>query len=81
MKHLIIGNGIAGINAAQAIRNGDAEAEIVMVSDERFPPYSRPMISQVLDGSQPHEKLPLYSEDIYKTLHSYAGFGSARDGS
>ena len=69
MKHLIIGNGIAGINAAQAIRHVDAEAEIVMVSDERFPPYSRPMISQVLDGSQPHEKLPLYSEDIYKALH------------
>jgi len=68
MKHLIIGNGIAGINAAQAIRHLDPEAEIVMVSDERFPPYSRPMISQVLDGSQPHEKLPLYSEDIYKTL-------------
>jgi nitrite reductase (NADH) large subunit len=68
MKHLIIGNGIAGINAAQAIRDIDAEAEIVMVSDERFPPYSRPMISQVLDGSQPHEKLPLYSEDIYKAL-------------
>lgn len=68
MKHLIIGNGIAGINAAQAIRDLDAEAEIVMVSDERFPPYSRPMISQVLDGSQPHEKLPLHSEDIYKTL-------------
>ena len=69
MKHLIIGNGIAGINAAQAIRDLDAEAEIIMVSDERFPPYSRPMISQVLDGSQPHEKLPLHSKDIYKTLH------------
>ena len=69
MKHLIIGNGIAGINAAQSIRALDGEAEIVMVSDERFPPYSRPMISQVLDGSQPHEKLPLYSEDIYKSLH------------
>ena len=68
MKHLIIGNGIAGINAAQAIRDLDAEAEIIMVSDERFPPYSRPMISQVLDGSQPHDKLPLHSDDIYKTL-------------
>lgn len=68
MKHLIIGNGIAGISAAQAIRDLDTAAEIVMVSDERFPPYSRPMISQVLDGSQPHEKLPLHSEDIYKTL-------------
>jgi nitrite reductase (NADH) large subunit len=69
MKHLIIGNGIAGINAAQSIRALDGEVEIVMVSDERFPPYSRPMISQVLDGSQPHEKLPLHSEDIYNKLH------------
>ena len=68
MKHLIIGNGIAGINAAHAIREADGAAEIVMASDERFPPYSRPMISQVLDGSQPHEKLPLHSTDIYQTL-------------
>ena len=68
MKHLIIGNGIAGLNAARAIRGLDGAAEIVMVSDERFPPYSRPMICQVLDGSQPHEKLPLYPEDIYQTL-------------
>jgi NAD(P)H-nitrite reductase large subunit len=75
MKHLIIGNGIAGINAAQAIRHLDAEAEIVMVSDERFPPYSRPMISQVLDGSQPHEKLPLHAEDIYKKRRITAVLG------
>jgi NAD(P)H-nitrite reductase large subunit len=68
MKHLIIGNGIAGLNAARAIRGRDAQADIVMVSDERFPPYSRPMICQVLDGSQPHDKLPLYSEDIYQAL-------------
>jgi len=68
MKHLIIGNGIAGLSAAQTIRALDGAAEIVMVSDEQFPPYSRPMISQVLDGSQPHEKLPLHSQDVYKTL-------------
>jgi nitrite reductase (NADH) large subunit len=68
MKHLIIGNGIAGLNAARAIRESDGTAEIAMVSDEKFPPYSRPMICQVLDGSQPHAKLPLYSEDIYEAL-------------
>jgi NAD(P)H-nitrite reductase large subunit len=68
MKHVIVGNGIAGLNAARAIRELDAAAEIAMVSDERFPPYSRPMICQVLDGSQPHEKLPLYDKDIYQTL-------------
>jgi NAD(P)H-nitrite reductase large subunit len=68
MKHLIIGNGIAGLNAARAIRELDGKAEIAMVSDERFPPYSRPMICQVLDGSQPHAKLPLYDKDIYQAL-------------
>lgn len=68
MKHLIIGNGIAGINAAKTIREMDNKSEIIMVSDEIFPPYSRPMISHVLDGSQPHENLPLFSGDIYEDL-------------
>jgi nitrite reductase (NADH) large subunit len=69
MKHLIIGNGIAGINAAKAIREMDTQADILMVGDETFPPYSRPMISLVLDGSQPHEKLPLFPRNIYKDLN------------
>ncbi len=75
MNHLIIGNGIAGLNAAKAIRDLDPEAEVVMVSDEKFPPYSRPMICQVLDGSQPHEKLPLHTQDIYRTLNLHAVTG------
>ncbi len=69
MKHLIIGNGIAGINASKAIRELDTQADILMVGDETFPPYSRPSISLVLDGSHPHEKLPLFTRNIYKDLN------------
>jgi NAD(P)H-nitrite reductase large subunit len=69
MKHLIIGNGIAGINAARAIREMDTTAAIFMVSDETFPPYSRPMISYVLEGSEPHAKLPLFPGNVYKDLN------------
>lgn len=69
MKHLIVGNGIAGINAAKAIREMDTTAAIVMVSDETFPPYSRPMISYVLEGSEPHEKLPLFAGNVYEDLN------------
>jgi nitrite reductase (NADH) large subunit len=69
MKHLIIGNGIAGINAARAIREMDAGAAIFMVSDETFPPYSRPMISYVLEGSEPHAKLPLFAGNVYESLN------------
>ena len=68
MKHVIIGNGIAGVCAAEAIRLMDATADITLIGDETFPPYSRPMISHVLDGSQPHNKLPVRSESFYKDL-------------
>jgi len=68
MKHVIIGNGIAGISAAEAIRELDTSSSITIIGDETFPPYSRPMISYVLEGSQPHKKLPIRSSDIYKEL-------------
>lgn len=65
MKHVIIGNGIAGVCAAEAIRRQDTAAEITMIGDETFTPYSRPMISYVLEGSQPHGKLPVRPESFY----------------
>lgn len=68
MKYVIIGNGIAGVSAAEAIRSLSPQGEITVIGDETFPPYSRPMISQVLDGSQPHSKLPIRSERFYQDL-------------
>ena len=68
MKHVIVGNGIAGVSAAEAIRKLDESADITIIGDETFPPYSRPMISQVLAGSQPHGKLPIRSNHFYNSL-------------
>jgi nitrite reductase (NADH) large subunit len=68
MQHVIIGNGIAGVSAAEVIRMLDATADITIIGDETFPPYSRPMISHVLAGSQPHGKLPIRSEHFYEDL-------------
>jgi NAD(P)H-nitrite reductase large subunit len=80
MKHVIIGNGIAGVCAAEAIRMLDATADITLVGDETFPPYSRPMISHVLDGSQPHGKLPIRSEHFYDDLKITALLGQRAGG-
>lgn len=66
MKHVILGNGIAGVSAAESIRATDENAHITMIGDETFLPYSRPMISHVLDGSQPHAKLSIRSERFYE---------------
>jgi len=68
MRYVIIGNGVAGIHAAEAIRQLDADGLITMISDELFPPYCRPMISLVLEGTATREQLPIRTEHFYDAL-------------
>ena len=52
MKHVIIGNGPAGVVAAEALRHADPAAdEILLVGDEDEPPYSRMAIPYLLTGN------------------------------
>jgi len=51
MKHVIIGNGPAGVVAAEALRRADSAAEVVLVGDEPEPPYSRMAIPYLLTGN------------------------------
>ena len=51
MKHVIIGNGPAGVVAAEALRRADASADIVMIGDEPERPYSRMAIPYLLVGN------------------------------
>ncbi|EFK05505.1 pyridine nucleotide-disulfide oxidoreductase [delta proteobacterium NaphS2] len=76
MRYVIAGNGIAGISAAEAIRQLDPSGPITMVGDEKAVPYSRPMISMVLDGSIPFEKLPIRVPSIYEDLNIETRFGN-----
>ena len=76
MEYLIVGNGIAGTCAAEAIREVDPDGHIRMVGDENTLPYSRPMISMVLDGSVPPEKLPIRPDNFYDSLGVDPAFGN-----
>jgi len=51
MKHLILGNGPAGVIAAETIRQRAPYDEIVMVGSENAPPYSRMAIPYLLMGN------------------------------
>ena len=51
MKHLILGNGPAGVIAAETIRKHAPNDEITLVGDEPEPPYSRMAIPYLLSGS------------------------------
>src|SRR5262245_22349240 len=46
VKHLIVGGGLAGSAAAQAIRALDPRGEVLMVGQEKVRPYHRPPLSK-----------------------------------
>ncbi|MFN5511316.1 MAG: NAD(P)/FAD-dependent oxidoreductase [Burkholderiales bacterium] len=51
MKHVIIGNGPAGVVAAETLRKRSATDEIVLIGDEPHPAYSRMAIPYLLIGN------------------------------
>jgi NAD(P)H-nitrite reductase large subunit len=65
-KYLIIGNSAGGIGAAEAIRSIDRAGAITIVSDEPYPAYSRPLISEYLANPYPVEKMLYRKPDFYK---------------
>ncbi|MBR9980879.1 MAG: NAD(P)/FAD-dependent oxidoreductase [Desulfatitalea sp.] len=65
-QHVIIGNGIAGISAAEVLRAGDPDSAITIIGDESETPYCRPMISLVLEGALGPERLPIRGTDYYQ---------------
>ena len=56
-SYLIIGNGIAGITAAETLRQEDSACSITIVADDPFPAYYRPALKDYLGGRLPEEKL------------------------
>lgn len=50
MKHIIIGNGPAGVVAAETLRRLQPQAEIALIGDEAEPPYARMAIPYLLQG-------------------------------
>lgn len=65
-KYLIVGNSAGGIGAAEAIRQVDKAGSIIIISDEPYPAYSRPLISEYLAEGRPLEKMLFRPADFYE---------------
>jgi nitrite reductase (NADH) large subunit len=50
MKHVIVGNGVAGFTAAQGIVRADPEAEVHIFGAEPYPYYRRPLLWEFIAG-------------------------------
>lgn len=66
VKYLIIGNSAGGIGAAEAIREVDKKDTITIISDEPYPAYSRPLISEYLVGDYTIEKILYRPANFYE---------------
>jgi NAD(P)H-nitrite reductase large subunit len=64
-EYLIIGNSAGGIGAAEAIRETDKKSSVTIVSDEPYPAYSRPLISEYLSCERTVEEMLFRPADFY----------------
>ena len=63
---VIIGNGAAGYRAAKALRRADADAQVSVFSDERYPFYLRRQLGDYLSGSLSLEEVIFQSRNAYR---------------
>lgn len=63
---IIVGAGIAGVSAAEALRRQDRDVEILLLSDEREIPYYRLSLTRYLSGELQRENLFLHPEKWYQ---------------
>lgn len=68
-RYLIIGSGVAGISAIEAIRKIDQSGEIILVSDDVHGYYSRPGLAYYLTGELAEEHLFPFSKSDFKNLN------------
>jgi nitrite reductase (NADH) large subunit len=64
-KVVIVGAGIAGVSAAEALRKASSEAEIVLLSKEPYLPYYRLNLTRYLAGQVGTDSLDLHPADWY----------------
>lgn len=63
---LILGNGAAGLSAAEAIRERNSTCSVVMATDEEYLPYSRPMLTKSMLDEMPGQELFIHPSSWYE---------------
>ena len=68
IRYVIVGIGVAGIAAAEAIREADAAGKITLISDDPHGYYSRPGLAYYLTDEIPRSHLFPWTEAEFKHL-------------
>lgn len=62
---IIVGAGVAAVNAIKAIREYDKESQIILIGDEKFYPYSRIKLTKSMLENLEEDKILLQKKDWY----------------
>lgn len=63
---VIIGSSIAGLSAAEAARQQSPQSRILILSEDRYPPYFRQRLAEILTDRDRAEKLYLHEGKWYE---------------
>lgn len=66
MHYVIIGGSAAGISCVEAIREIDKRSKITLIGDEKFPLYSRCLLSYLLAGTINRGNLYFKKRDFFE---------------
>jgi NADPH-dependent 2,4-dienoyl-CoA reductase/sulfur reductase-like enzyme len=69
LSYVIVGNGIAGITAAETLRAEDSSADITVIADNPFPVYNRPALKDFLAGRVAEDRLWMRPKSFYQDQH------------
>lgn len=75
-RYLIIGNSAAGVTAAETIRRYDRDSSIIIVGDEPYAAYGRPLISYMVEGKTTRQNMDYKSPSFYEDNSITALLGS-----
>ncbi len=68
-RTIIIGGGIAGVSAAEAVHALQPDSDITLISEEHDLPYFRMSLTRYLAGEVEREKLTLHDQQWYLQNH------------
>lgn len=73
--YVILGNGTAGLSAAKAIRERDKKGSVVMVSNEPYSTYNRPMLTKSMVAELDAGEIAVEPESWYEENRVYQVLG------
>ncbi len=77
MRYVILGTGVAGLAAAEVIRELDRQGQVIFICKDPQGYYSRPGLAYYLSGELNEDQLYPYQEEDYKKLDARFYQGAA----